>query len=230
MNKFQKSIRVRLSNLFRSMFDQESKDIAHWRQRRALEETGLFIEQNLPQVRSFDSRYALFKFLVPLLGDREGLVCEFGVAGGKSLNFLAGLMPDRRIHGFDSFEGLPEDWRDGLAAGAFRQEKLPGVLQNVKLVPGLFNETLPAFLAENPGPALFFHIDCDLYASTKTVFELCNERIIQGTILCFDEFFNYPGWLNGEYQAFKEFADSRQLRFDYLGYSRSGTQLALRIS
>lgn len=229
MKHIRKSIKIRLSNLFRDQFEQESKDIAHWRQRRALEETGRFVEEHLPQVQSFDSRYALFQAILPGLRDREGLVCEFGVAGGKSINFLAGLLPDHRIYGFDSFEGLPEDWRDGVAAGAFRQDRLPTVAANVTLVPGLFDDTLPPFLAEHTGSALFLHIDCDLYSSTKTVFDLCGDRIVPGTVLCFDEFFNYPGWQEGEYRAFKEFTESRGLRWEYLGYSRRGTQLALQI-
>ena len=43
---------------------------------------------------------------------RSGLVLEFGVASGSSITGIAGEMPHRTVYGFDSFEGLPEDWTD----------------------------------------------------------------------------------------------------------------------
>jgi hypothetical protein len=229
MKAIRKSIKAQLASLFREMYARESSDISHWRQRQALEETGRFVEANLPTVRSFDSRYALFRNITAQIKDRSGLVCEFGVAGGKSINSIAKLLPQHVINGFDSFAGLPEDWRDGVPAGAFKQESIPEVAHNVRLFPGLFEETLPPFLAENGDLALFLHIDCDLYSSTKTVFDLFGDRIVAGTVLCFDEFFNYPGWQNGEFKAFMEFAEARNLQYEYLGYARIGTQLALRI-
>jgi hypothetical protein len=35
---------------------------------------------------------------------------EFGVSRGVTINFLAALNPMKKIYGFDSFEGNPEDW------------------------------------------------------------------------------------------------------------------------
>lgn len=45
-----------------------------------------------------------------------------------------------------------------------------------------------------PEPLAFGHCDADLYSSTKDVFDALGDRIVTGTILQFDEFFNYPGW------------------------------------
>jgi len=40
---------------------------------------------------------------------------EFGVATGATLRKIATSFPSRSVYGFDSFEGLPEDWRgDGV--------------------------------------------------------------------------------------------------------------------
>ncbi len=205
------------------------RDIEWARQYRALQETAEFVERNLPLVPSFDSRYNLFRFLIKFIPATEhGLICEFGVAGGKSINFLSKLMPNRIIHGFDSFEGLPENWTHRLQKGAFKQP-MPKVNPNVRLHKGWFSETLPVFLAENPGMADFLNIDCDLYSSTKTVFELFAPRIQPGTVIYFDEFFNYPGWQQGEYRAFTEFVQANGVEYEYLGYNRLGTQLALQI-
>lgn len=229
MSSIKKRIKISLSNLFEEIFLKESKNIAHWRRRNALEETGRFVEQHLPKTRSYKSRYELYDAIVRQIEGRTGLVCEFGVAGGRSINYLAGLMPGHTLFGFDSFEGLPDDWIDGLPRGAYRQAKLPKVASNVRLIRGLFDSSLPEFLAGQKEDALFLHIDCDLYASTKTVLELIGPRIKRGTVLCFDEFFNYPGWQNGEYQALMEFVSQTAMKFEYLGYNSAGTQLALQV-
>jgi len=36
------------------------------------------------------------------------------------------------------------------------------------------------------------------YSSTKTVFDTLADRIVPGTVIVFDEFFNYPGSKRGE--------------------------------
>ena len=40
----------------------------------------------------------------------DGEVLEFGVYAGGSITRTANALPNMTIHGFDSFEGLPEDW------------------------------------------------------------------------------------------------------------------------
>ena len=41
---------------------------------------------------------------------QEGLILEFGVHMGKSINILAKKMNGKKLYGFDSFEGIPEAW------------------------------------------------------------------------------------------------------------------------
>lgn len=160
----------------------------------------------------------------------EGLVAEFGVAGGASLRNLAS-QTQRQVHGFDSFGGLPEDWAGTKEkAGAFTQKgKLPKVPGNVTLHPGWFDQTLPAFLAANPGPAAFIHVDCDIYSSTVTIFAALRGRIVPGTVVLFDEYFNYPGWKAHEYKAFQEFIAGTGLSYEYIGYSAEKGHVAVRI-
>lgn len=73
----------------------------------------------------------------------SGLVLEFGVFKGQSINKL-GRVLQQPIFGFDSFEGLPEDWDVGNAViprEAFdRQGNLPEVLPNVVLIKGWFEQ------------------------------------------------------------------------------------------
>lgn len=224
-------LRVRLKRVFNNLmddaFDIESRNILRARQQLALKQTVEFVEKHFPTVVSFDNRYSLFKHIFKFIPATEnGLLCEFGVAGGKSINFLSTLMPNRTLYGFDSFEGLPEDWASRLQKGAFKQS-IPAVASNVKLYKGWFSDTLPPFLAENGGKADFLNIDCDLYSSTKTIFELFAPRIQSGTVIYFDEFFNYAGWQGGEYKAFMEFVNASGMGFEYIGYNNRGTQLAV---
>lgn len=201
----------------------------------ALEETAAFIEEAMPRVQSHDDPRELLRYAVSRsaigsrVGASEGMVCEFGVAQGRSINHIASLVADRCVYGFDSFEGLPEDWYDGEAKGKYRVEALPKVRPNVKLIKGMFSETLGPFLQDHPEPAAFLHVDCDLYSSTRCVLDYFRGRIRVGTVILFDEYFNYPGWRHGEYKAFTECSREWQLAFEYIGFCRFYEQVAVRI-
>lgn len=167
--------------------------------------------------------YALSCATVP------GLSLEFGVFSGKSINKTA-LQRQGTVYGFDSFEGLPEGWREGYEKGAFARTDLPAVEPNVELVVGWFDRTLPTFLDNHPGPVSFLHVDCDLYSSTQTVFTQLRERIVPGTIILFDEYFNYPGWELHEFKAFQEFAVSTGLQYEYIAVNLNHQQVAVRVN
>ena len=108
--------------------------------------------------------------------------------------------------------------------------ELPTVAKNVELIKGWFDVTLPKFLEEHNEESIkLLHVDCDLYSSTKTVFGNLKDRIVPGTVIVFDEFFNYPGWKEGEYKAFMEFIDETGYKFEYLGYVEIMEQVAVRI-
>ena len=62
-------------------------------------------------------------------------------------------------------------------------------------------------------PVAFIHVDCDLYSSTKTIFSLLSDRIVPGTIILFDEYFNYPNWQQHEYKALQEFVDTKNIKY-----------------
>lgn len=162
----------------------------------------------------------------------DGFFAEFGVFKGETLTFIADRI-DRVVYGFDSFEGLPDDWFLGVGKGYFSlQGQLPQLRasqQNVRLVKGWFNESLPQFTAQIAEPAAFLHIDCDLYESTKTIFDALADRVVPGTVILFDEYFNYPGWQNHEIKAFKEFCEARQVRYRYVGFAPNMFSVAVVI-
>jgi Macrocin-O-methyltransferase (TylF) len=159
---------------------------------------------------------------------REGLILEFGVASGRTIRHLASLT-DRKIDGFDSFEGLPETWRDGFEKGAFAQ-KMPTVPANVTLHKGWFSDTLPKFLQQSNEKVALLHVDCDLYSSTTCVLNLLKDRIKPETMIVFDEYFNYPGWQNHEHKAFEEFTQETGIPFRFDAFVPSHQQVCVAIN
>ena len=107
--------------------------------------------------------------------------------------------------------------------------KLPSVPDNVQLHVGWFDRTLPEFLQTTAENVAFLHIDCDIYESTRTVFDILRDRIVRGTVIVFDEYFNYPGWRLHEFKAFQEFIAKRSLKYEYIGMSAEKGHVAVQI-
>ena len=157
-----------------------------------------------------------------------GLIAEFGVWTGTSIAYFASLTKET-IYGFDSFEGLREDWigwenpKGTFSLGG----TLPDVPANVTLVKGWFDETLPSFLHQHSEPFSFVHIDCDTYEATTIVLKLAGDRLQKGTVIVFDEYFGYRGWREGEFKAWQEFVAARGLHYDYLAFSDYAVSLVI---
>ena len=77
------------------------------------------------------------------------------------------------VYGFDTFTGLPELWRGDFKAGSFDLKgNLPQVRGDIKLVKGMFNESLPPWLVQqdkryvslgnNPLSCTWKKIDCNV--------------------------------------------------------------------
>src|SRR5450759_5205658 len=76
-------------------------------------ETGRWLASNgfRPRVRVKHDR-DLFDLIIRDVADSEVLYLEFGVFEGESMRYWANRLnnPKANLHGFDSFEGLPETW------------------------------------------------------------------------------------------------------------------------
>lgn len=221
-----------LKQLIKKVFDFEwrnSKDLRLALQRLALANTAAYIYEKMPVVPACESREELFDLALSKVTHASGLYLEFGVFKGASINYWAKKV-QLPVYGFDSFEGLPESWRDGFGKGAFRVDGLPPVPGHVQLIKGWFEETLPGFLSQHPGSIAFLHVDCDLYSATKTIFQHCAERLQAGSVIVFDEYFNYPGWELGEFKAFQEFIKTSGLGYEYLSYNAQHEQVAVLLT
>jgi predicted O-methyltransferase YrrM len=195
--------------------------------RKAVRETVEYISARAPMAVGVDTAKDLLRRALKTAESIPGSYVEFGVYKGATLNFIADLCPQRKIWGFDSFEGLPEAWSGNTsmfnAAG-----KAPHVRSNVTLVRGWFDQSLPGWLAGHADPIAFAHIDCDVYSSTKAIFDAIGPRLKPDAVIVFDEYFGYPGWQHHEFKAFQEFVQASGVEYRYLYYAR--IQCAVQIT
>jgi len=159
-----------------------------------------------------------------------GVVAEFGVYHGLSLRRLARHVASP-IHGFDSFDGLPEDWKPGEPKGSYSTHgRVPEMPEHVRLHRGWFEDTLPGFVAAQHEKLRFVHVDCDLYSSTCTVLEGLRPLLQTGTVLLFDEYLGYEGFEQHEFRAWQEFTGRHGIRYEYIAFELIAKQAAVRIT
>ncbi|MAP96495.1 MAG: methyltransferase [Ponticaulis sp.] len=216
--------------LRRVVYKNYGQNILYQLQLRALDEAVDYVQANMPEAMIFESYTPYLRHLMAAMPG-DGLILEFGVAGGNSIRKIGTIAAPRAVHGFDSFEGLPEDWAGHLEQkGAFSQKKqLPSVPDNVSLHVGWFDATLPGFLDANDGPLALLHVDCDLYGGTKYILDTVRDRLRAGTVIMFDEYFNYPSWKHHEYKAWQEFVAAHAIQYSYLAYTATGGSVCVRI-
>ena len=153
--------------------------------------------------------------------------------------------PPRKFYGFDSFQGLYNSnhprWTDGSFAKnhswhptikvgeTITPDAVKAFFKHIKLlepeiIEGLYDDTLPIFVNAAFGKAAIIHIDCDLYESTLAVLNNLEPMLQQGTILLFDDYYNYKGSpYKGESAAFKTFQKSCSAHWNFVEYFQYGT-------
>lgn len=165
--------------------------------------------------------YALLRHVVSLRP--RGIALEFGVGRGESTRIIADELP---VIGFDSFLGLPEDWRPGYPQGSFSQDGWAPEVDNARFVIGQFDDTLLGYFTGDEQVGLV-HVDCDLYSSTKTVLDHVGPLLRPGTYVVFDEWHGYRGAQRYEQRAWVEYADSTDVQWTVVGHGHQ--QWGIRI-
>jgi hypothetical protein len=143
---------------------------------------------------AFDDRFQLYDHVQReyLAGEPINYL-EFGVHRGESFRRWLEIHrhPDSLFWGFDTFTGLPVDWGNYLQRGHFDTGGQVPVVDDrrASFRAGLFQETLPGFLAEfESDKRLVVHNDSDLYSSTHYTLAMLNDLLVPGSVLIFDEF------------------------------------------
>lgn len=174
-----------------------------------------------------DTREEIFELIARDVADEEVLYLEFGVYEGASMRVWSRLLRNERsqLHGFDSFEGLPEEWSLEEGRGHFSTGGEPPELDDprVRFFKGWFEDTLPAY-EPPPHERLVVNVDADLYASAALVLATVEGLLVPGSYLYFDE-------LNDrvhELRAFDEFLARTGMRFSTVAASHELSHVAFR--
>jgi Macrocin-O-methyltransferase (TylF) len=129
------------------------------------------------------------------------------------------------------FTGNPQAWGAEPIGAYSTGGVVPSMGQNVLFYKGLFHDTIPPFLElEGPDAFLAFaNVDCDLYTSTMDVLESFQGRLVPGTVLVFDEYMAHATWRQDEFRAWRECCKRFGWKYEYLGFSFSTKQAAVRV-
>ena len=165
-------------------------------------------------------RERLFDIVGAQVGDREVLYMEFGLWQGDATRYWSKLLghPKSKLHGFDSFEGLPESWNLFTPTGHFSlQGTVPQTDDGrVQFFKGWFEQTLRDYTLP-PHEILVLNLDADLYSSTIFVLNRLRDQIVPGTYLYFDEICDRLH----ELRAFDEFITKTGMEFRLLGVTKT---------
>ncbi|MDB5058466.1 MAG: hypothetical protein JWO59_1938 [Chloroflexi bacterium] len=144
---------------------------------------------------------------------------ECGVWRGGAAFLMADMLrrggtKDRKVWLCDSFEGLPPPEQvDGPAAFSWAKDKhgpsyhdncragfedvahsamVLGLQEYTTLVPGWFEESLPAY-RERIGAIALLRIDCDWHSSVLTCLENLYDSVAPGGFVIFDDYYTWDG-------------------------------------
>ena len=181
--------------------------------------------------RDYNKRYTLYKHVIQKenLESEPITYLEFGVSKGDSFRWWQNENKnnDSRFYGFDTFEGLPEDWRF-FKKGDMSAAVLAVDDTRVEFIKGLFQDTFFSFLEThnlNDGKKKVIHLDADLFSSTLFVLTSIAKYLKAGDVIMFDEF-NIP---KHEFYAFKCFTESYYIKTELLGAVNNYYQVAFKI-
>lgn len=156
--------------------------------------------------------------LVDAVKNVPGDMAELGVASGASAKMISARAPERTLHLFDTFEGLPDPSEQDSSRFNNKQYRytLDEVQEYLKGANVIFHKGL--FPNSTKGISgiqfAFVHLDADLYESTKAGLEWFYPRLNKGGILISHDYDTSAG-VN---QAFEEFFTGKpEPYFDLVG-------------
>jgi O-methyltransferase len=183
--------------------------------------------------RDHNRRYNLYAHVLETqnLKDAEFDYLEFGVCTGASMKWWVAnnKNANTKFYGFDTFEGLPENWGNAFKKGDMSASMPVMNDDRVTFLQGLFQDTVPGFLKQYPmetGKRKIIHLDADLFSSTLYALSTFNHTIQVGDIVLFDEF-NVP---NHEYYAMRIFEKTFYREFKLIGAVNNYYQTAFIVT
>ena len=180
----------------------------------------------LPKLpKLFFHRWALFDDMTKK-SEKNRPFYEFGVWRGESFKYLINNF--KKGYGFDTFDGLPEDWHDENK-GQYSAKGIIPKIDGGTFIAGKFQDTLPDFFSKPRPMASIVNFDADLYSSTLCALHFSKPIIDKKTILIFDEFLTNKNWELDEYKALNEFCSKNNFNYEVLAVSYISKQVAVRL-
>ena len=130
--------------------------------------------------------------------------------------------------GFDSFQGLPEDW-GVVPRGTYSSRGRVPDIENSKFIVGEFANSLPEFFKSKQPMAGLINFDADLYSSTITALTNARSVIDQDTTLVFDEVIVNNNWEQDEFRALNEFCETNDYAYTVEAVSLFTKQVVCRL-
>lgn len=185
----------------------------------------IVLAKYMPHIKKsqyFNHREDLWSFITKKEDNKKILFLEFGVHKGYSIQKFASYNThvESKFIGFDSFEGLPADWRNFIKVYKKNHFDVGGKVPQVsdtriEFIKGWFNSTLPIFLNEfkiKDFEKVIIHLDADIYSSTLYCLESISKVCPQVSVI-FDEL---PG---EEARALEDFLDVNGGHIKFEGYA-----------
>jgi O-methyltransferase len=196
-----------------------------------------------PMMTAFVDREAFFSRAMFVLSTNgiDGDYVEFGCHSGQTFAMAwREIRRNRRashLWAFDSFQGMPDmkcqadehpEWIAGTMATSLEQfvkictrNHIPP--NRYTAIKGFYSDTLHSISWPAPPTTIaLVYVDCDMYSSTMDVLNFLEPRFRHGTILAFDDYFNFSAKEQaGEQRAFTEF-QQRTSQWNFLPYLSIG--------
>ncbi len=171
------------------------------------------------------NKWEFFDNLIKV-SDKNRPFYEFGVWRGISFRYL--LKAFNKGYGFDTFDGLPEDWHN-QKKGSYSSEGNQPEINGGTFIEGKFQDTLPKFFSKARPTASIINFDADLYSSTICAINHAKSIIDEDTILIFDEFIMNDYWEEDEYKALNEFCLMNDFIYKVIAVCYFSKQVAVKL-
>jgi O-methyltransferase len=171
--------------------------------------------------RNYNKRLDLYSYISDKynLQNVEVNYIEFGVASGSSFKWwlVKNTNSASTFSGFDTFEGLPEDW--GTYDKGAMSSNIPIINDSRgEFFKGLFQDTLVNYIEQKKvrltsNVQKVIHMDADLYSATAFTLSQLYPYLKKGDLIFFDEF----SVAMHEFKAYDEFVNNFYIKLKPIG-------------
>ena len=178
----------------------------------------------------YSKRDGMYEWVIDKENLRQPITyIEFGVAAGHSFKWWLkqNTSAESMFVGFDTFDGLPEDWGPFKKGSFSNNNEIPTVNDSrAQFYKGLFQQTLPQFIKDfDNSKRNVIMLDADLYSSTLYALSLLAPYLKKEDIVFFDEFV-VP---THEFKAYHDFISSHYVNLKLVAAANNYYFVAFKV-